>query len=137
VVSITARDYPASSPTNGWNEVFLPGGRDIDLKVVLSRAVAALYGKVTSSGKAAAGAPVFLEPFDLESGAGLTTVRTARTDLQGRYHFTGLAPGRYQVLSSFDFNQPTSEEMEAAHAVTIAVKEGTETSKDLELFVAQ
>jgi hypothetical protein len=41
------------------------------------------------------------------------------------------------VLSSFDFNQPTSEEMEAAHALTIAVKEGTETSKDLELFVAQ
>jgi hypothetical protein len=56
---------------------------------------------------------------------------------QGRYHFTGLAPGRYQVLSSFDFNQPTNEEMEAARAVTIALKEGTETSKDLELFVAR
>jgi hypothetical protein len=135
VVSITARDYSVSPPTNGWKEVFLPGGRDLDVKVLLSAAVATLYGKVTSSGKGAAGVPVFLEPFDLESGAGLTTVRTARTDLQGRYHFTGLAPGRYRVLSSFDFNQPTSEEMEAARAVTVALKEGTETSQDLELFV--
>ena len=107
------------------------------MKVVLSRSVATLYGNVTSSGKAAGGAPVFLEPFALELGAGLTTVRTARTDLQGRYHFTGLAPGRYRVLSSFDFNQPTSEEMEAARAATIALKEASETSKDLELFVAQ
>jgi hypothetical protein len=41
------------------------------------------------------------------------------------------------VLSSFDFNQPTSDEMEAARAVTIALKQGSETSQDLELFVAQ
>jgi len=108
VVSITARDYSAAPPANGWKEMFLPGGRDVDVKVVLSAAVATLYGKVTSSGKAAAGAPVFLEPFDLESGAGLTTVHTARANLQGRYHFTGLAPGRYRVLSSFDFEKPTS-----------------------------
>ena len=40
------------------------------------------------------------------------------------------------TLSSFDFNQPTSEEMEAARAATVALKEGSETSKDLELFVA-
>ena len=64
-------------------------------------------------------------------------MRTARTDVQGRYHFTGLVPGRYRVLSSFDFDQPTSEEMEAARAVTIALREGSETSKDLDLFVAR
>ena len=64
-------------------------------------------------------------------------MRTASTDLQGRYHFTGLAPARYRVLSSFDFDQPTSEELEATRAVTIALKEGSETSQDLELFVAQ
>ena len=137
VVSITTRDYSASPPTNGWKEVFVAGGRDVDVKVVLSAAVATLYGKVTNSGNAAAGAPIFLEPFDLESGAGLTTMRAARTDLQGRYHFTSLAPGRYRVLSSFDFDHPTSEEMEEARAVTIALKEGSETSKDLELFVGQ
>src|SRR5262245_31157407 len=56
VVSITARDYSAAPPANGWKEMFLPGGRDVDVKVVLSAAVATLYGKVTSSGKAAAGA---------------------------------------------------------------------------------
>lgn len=136
VVSITARDYPASPPVSGWKEVFLAAGRDVDVKVTLSAAVAMLYGKVTSSGKVAAGAPVFLEPLDLESGAGLTTMRTARSDLQGRYHFTSLAPGRYRVLSSFDFDQPTSEEMEAARAATIALKEGSETNQDLELFAA-
>ena len=57
--------------------------------------------------------------------------------MQGRYHFTGLASGRYRVLSSFDFDHPTSEELEAARAVTIALREGSETNQDLELFVSQ
>jgi hypothetical protein len=79
------------------------------------------------------GAPVFLEPFELDSGGGLIPMRTTRTDLQGRYRFTGLLPGRYRRLSSFDFSQPSGAEMEAAHAITIDLKEAGKTKQDLEL----
>jgi hypothetical protein len=140
VASITALergDYSSPPAADGWKEVFSQGGRVTPVKVVLSTAQASLHGKVIDAGKVAAGAPVFLEPLDLEWGAGLLTMRTARTDSQGRYRFTGLPPGNYRVVSSFDFGEPNRKDMDAGRAVTIAVKEGAETNQDLELFVVR
>jgi hypothetical protein len=130
-------DYSSLPAAEGWEELFLPSGRATSVKVVLSTAQATLHGKVIDSGKVAAGAPVFLEPLDLEWGTGLLTMRTARTDSQGRYGFTGLPPGNYRVASSFDFSEPNLKDVDTARAVTIAVKEGTETSQNLELFVVR
>ena len=130
-------DYSSPQASNGWKEVFLPASKAVYVQVVLSAAQATLIGKVIRSGKAAVGAPVYLEPFELSSGNGLITMRTARTDLQGRYRFTGLPPGRYLALSSFDFDQPSREEMQEARALTVTLKEASEASQDLELFVKQ
>src|SRR5262249_16238070 len=80
VASITALergDYSSPPAADGWKELFSQGGRVTPVKVVLSTAQASLHGKVIDSGKVAAGAPVFLEPSDLEWGAGLLTMRTA------------------------------------------------------------
>ncbi len=107
------------------------------LKVELSSTIAALHGRVTASlDHPAGGAPVFLEPVELESGAGLIALRTTRTDLQGRYRFSGLPPGRYRVMSSFDFDRPSAEEMEATRADEVSLKEAGDTNHDLRLFVA-
>lgn len=120
---------------NGWKEFLLSGY--VRVKVELSSAPAALHGRVAASlDHPAGGAPVFLEPVDLESGAGLIALRTTRTDLQGRYRFAGLPPGRYRVMSSFDFERPSTEEMEAARADGVSLKEGGDTGHDLRLFVA-
>jgi len=139
VVSISARGRSDASPAaaNGWKEFSLAPGDWLPVKVVLSSSLAVLSGRVTvSRDQPAAGAPVFLHPVDLEAGAGLTTLRTTRTDLAGRYRFTGLPPGRYLLLSSFDFEQPNESELQAARAATVSVKEDRETNEDVELFIS-
>ena len=139
VTSISARGRSDTSPAavNGWKEFSLAPGDRLLLKAVLSSSLAALSGTVTlSRDQPAAGAPVFLHPLDLEAGAGFTTLKTTRTDLAGHYRFTALPPGRYLLLSSFDFERPSQVELQAARAATASVKEGSETNQDLELFVS-
>jgi len=126
-----------SPALNGWKEFFMAQGGHARVKVELSSTIAALHGRVMASmDQPAGGAPVFLEPVELEAGAGLIATRTTRTDLQGRYRFSGLPPGRYHVLSSFDFDRPSTEEVEGARADEVALKESSDTSHDLRLFVA-
>jgi hypothetical protein len=60
----------------------------------------------------------------------------SRTDLAGHYRFTGLPSGRYLLLSSFDFERPSQDELQAARAALVSLKEGGETNQDLELFVS-
>jgi hypothetical protein len=65
------------------------------VKFVLSTSPAAVHGVVANeAGRQVAGIPVYLErtPGDL---------RTTRTDVNGEYHFFGLAPGTYRILSTF------------------------------------
>jgi hypothetical protein len=135
VAAITVdRGNLESRAVNGWKEFFLPGY--LQVKVELSSAIAALHGRVTTPTDQPAGsAPVFLEPVELEAGGGLIALRTTRTDLQGRYRFSGLPPGRYRVLSSFDFERPSAEDLEAARADEVALKEASDTNRDLRLFV--
>ena len=126
-----------SRAANGWKEFLLPPGGHTRVEVELSSAIAALHARVTASMDQPAGAPpIFLEPVELEAGAGLVALRTARTDLQGRYRFSGLPPGRYRVLSSFDFERPSAEDMEAARADEVSLKETSDTNHDLQLFAA-
>jgi hypothetical protein len=120
--------------TDGWNEIVL---RDFSPVVIkLSSHPAAIHGRVTGSGQdAAPGAPVYLEAFDQASGKRLIDLRTARTDMRGQYRFRGLAPGVYRILSTFEFDKPDSQTMEASGARSLTLSEGDDTAQDLELYV--
>jgi len=52
------------------------------------------------------------------------------------YRFSGLPPGRYHALSSVDFDPAQHRGDEKARADEAALKESSDTSHDLRLFVA-
>jgi hypothetical protein len=137
-VSITGGGHTdlQSARADGWNEIFLAAGPPTLLRVVLSARPAALRGKVTGwANEPAIGAPVYLEAIDHQEQKRVTDLRSIRTDKRGEFQFNGLAPGHYRVLSTFEFEDPDEQTMQAARAKTISLKEGVETVQDLDLYV--
>jgi hypothetical protein len=119
---------------DGWNEIVLRDFTPVFIK--LSSHPAAIHGRVTGSGQdPTPGAPVYLEAFDQASGKRLIDLRAVRTDLRGQYRFRGLAPGVYRILSTFEFDKPDSQTMEASGARSVTLSEGDDTAQDLELYV--
>jgi hypothetical protein len=125
---------PSDGRADGWNE-FFSGGGGPGVRFTLSSSPGAVHGKVKSGGDPAAGAPVFLEPFDLEPRRRVTDTIVTRTEADGQYRFSGLAPGNYRVLSSFEYRMPDSPTMTNAGAKPVKVDEGRDVQQDLDLFV--
>jgi len=123
-----------SGRADGWNDVYLRGFDAIMIK--LSSHPASLHGVVKGPGNdPVPGAPVYLEGFDKDTRKRLAELRTIRTDLRGQYRFHGLAPGFYRILSTFEYEKPDSDAMEAARALPLTLSEGTETAQDLDLYI--
>jgi hypothetical protein len=57
-----------------------------------------------------------------------------RTDVRGQYRFNGLAPGLYRILSTFEYEKPEPDEMEASGARALTLSESTDTAQDLDLY---
>jgi hypothetical protein len=125
----------ASRWTAGWNGITVePAAGALAVKFVLSPAPATLRGAVTRDGQPAAGAPVYLEAFDPETGVRLSDLRTTRTDVHGRYFFVGLAPGSYRLASTFEYQAPDSAAMGRAGAREVRIEAGRERALDLDLW---
>jgi hypothetical protein len=122
---------------DGWNEILLNGPGQSDVRFVLSAHPGTLHGVVKDAGKAVAGAPVFLEAYDLEAKRRLTDVRMTRTDVRGQYDFYGLAPGTYRVLGTFEYQTPDAASMDAARPQSVKIDEGQDQAADLDLWVAR
>jgi len=123
---------------DGWNEIVLtvPGPPASGAGFRLSASPASLHGIVTQNGREpAAGAPVYLELYDLEARKRLIDVRETHTDVRGQYQFYGLAPGNYRVVSTFEFLAPDSATMDSASPRTVQLEEGRDTTLDLDLYV--
>lgn len=121
---------------DGWNEIVAVPGPVIPLRFVISTKPAALHGTVSGPGRdAAAGAPVFLEPYDVPGRRPLGEVRFSRTDMRGQYYFYGLAPGDYRVVSTFEFRQLDSATLDLMAPKTVRLTEAKDDSMDLDLYV--
>jgi hypothetical protein len=130
---------PDRAHPEGWNEIVLAGGSNaaVPVRFTLSRSPGALHGAVKSASEPAIGAPVFLEAYDLPANKRLGDLRATRTDIRGQYHFYGLAPGGYRVLSSYDFQMPDPLDMTGANAQTLRIEEGKDLPTDLDLYVVR
>jgi len=116
---------------DGWNEVVLTGGSEM-VQVLLSATPGAVHGRVGGPGRTlVAGAPVYLEAFDLASRRRVKDVQVTRTNGAGQYQFTDLAPGSYRVLSSFDVDADGS--LDTTGTKILQVEEARDVALDLEL----
>jgi hypothetical protein len=116
---------------DGWND--FTGG--VGVRFTLSGSPGAIHGTVKSGADPAIGAPVFLESEDLEPARRVTQAYTTRTDVHGQYRFSGLAPGNYRVLSSFEYASVDSVIMSQAAAKQVMVETTHDIQQDLDLFV--
>jgi len=126
-------DIGARGRPDGWNEVVLGG--PADLKFVLSPRPATVHGVARTGHDAVPGVPVFLEAYDTDTRRRVADVRAIRTDTRGQYEFYGLAPGVYRLLSTFEFQNPDLQQMDAANPRLIRVAEAQNLEADLDLYV--
>jgi Carboxypeptidase regulatory-like domain len=106
-------------------DVHIALGQSREVTVVFGSQPGTLSGKVTTiDGEVAIGAPVFLNAVDADLRSRLGGVRMVRSDEKGMYVFSGLAPGRYEVISSFDIQDPGEAQwpLGIGQAVTIDQK---------------
>jgi hypothetical protein len=104
---------------------------------LLGASPGSLRGVVLAGQDRAPAAPVYLEGYDPDTRARTVDLRTVRADVYGNYEFTGLAPGYYRVLSTFDYQSPESEEMDLAEAKVVKIEKSDPRSLDLQLYVAR
>ena len=105
------------------------------VRFTLSSNVASLHGIVRDAGEPVTGAPVFLEPMDLDPARRVTGTYVAITGQHGQYRFASLAPGRYRLLSSFEYQMPDSKTMGNAGAREVQLDAHTDATRDLDLYV--
>lgn len=123
----------AASRADGWNPFV--ASTNSAIRVVLSNHPASLHGKVIFSfTNPAPEVPVFLETVDLDPNEP-PQVRQTRTDQSGNYRFTGLPPGRYRVLSSYDADPTNRLSLEAAHPRNVSLREAADEAQDLEIVL--
>ena len=130
---------PLPGRADGWNDVNYLSGPNYtaaSIRFTLSSSPGAVHGAVNLSSQPVPGVPVFLEPYDLEPAKRLGPMRMTRTDARGQYQFTGLAPGQYRLLGTFEYRSPDSTEMATARAIMVKVEETRDLQQDLELYVA-
>ncbi len=122
-----------SSRADGWNPYV--SSVNSGIRVTLSSHPASIYGRVVfSANNPAAEVPVFLETFDLDY-TDAPQVRQTRTDQNGNYHFSGLPPGRYRVVSSYDADPTNRASIEAAQPKNVTVRESGDEGQDLEIVL--
>jgi protocatechuate 3,4-dioxygenase beta subunit len=116
---------------DGWFGVDL--GQYPSLQANLSSRPATISGTITTAGKPVSGAAVYLEMYDAQANDARIRLFTGRADGSGTYRFAGLAPGRYRILSSFDFDPEDRSLMQRAANLTL--HEGDAATQSLEMML--
>jgi hypothetical protein len=127
--------WPPAGRADGWNDAVIDSYASV--RFTLSPNCGAVHGFVKSRGEPVAGAPVFLENVDLPVERRVRETYSTRTDLHGLYSISGLAPGNYRVLATFEYLQVDGAVMDSAGARSFKIDERTDAPQDLELYGIQ
>ena len=137
-IRFLANGTPVQGRAEGWNEQVVVSTVGLNsAKFVLSDSPGAVHGTVTLGSQQVAGVQVFLEASEIEPARRLRETFVTRTDTHGQYRFTGLAPGNYRLLATFEYKSPGAAEFDIAGAASVKVEETRDFQKDLDLYVAR
>jgi hypothetical protein len=119
---------------DGWQEMVSPSPLFGGLRFTVTAGASAIYGTLKGAEGPVAGAPVYLEAYNVNPSKRLADLRTAISGAHGQYRFSDLAPGAYRILGTFEYLSPDINAMTAAGAELVTVDAHSETSRDLELY---
>ena len=126
-------ERPEVSRADGWNEITVTGPSLVSY--VLSNKPGSVTGAVSmGANDPAPGAPVYLEAYDEKDHKRVVDLLTTRTDSRGKYSFTGLAPGTYRLVATFEYESPRTEDIDGMRPKVITVEEGREQQADISLW---
>lgn len=115
-------------------EFSLSPAEERELTVTLRSRPASLSGRVMAEADQPAGsAPVLLYPLDTELRSRMGGVRNTLTTDTGEFRFAGLAPGRYELLSSYSLEQTRGLIWPQGQGKTVELEEGAEPSITIRL----
>jgi hypothetical protein len=127
-------ERPEGSRADGWNEITVNNSGSV--RFVVSDKPGGVHGTVTQDAhEPAGGVPVFLEAYDEVTHKRVVDLLTTRTDLRGQYNFLGLAPGTYRLVSTFEYQSPTTGDIDAMSPKVFQVEEGRDQQRDLDAWV--
>jgi hypothetical protein len=128
-------ERPEGNHFEGWNEITVNSSY-CSVRIVVSSKPGGVHGTVTSgANEPAAGVPVFLEAYDEVARKRMVELRITRTDVKGHYNFVGLAPGTYRLVSTFEYQAPTTADIDAMSPRVFLVEEGRDQQQDLDSWV--
>ncbi len=108
-----------------------------NLPIFVSETAGAMEGNVIGVDfKPAPGVPVFLWTATDAARRSIGGSRMLISDVNGHYSFTGLPPGDYRVLATFDTNAADEELLDLAKAPSTHLDTGQRLSADQSLWIA-
>jgi hypothetical protein len=119
-----------------WFDLFFESRGYSMVAIALADQAAAMRGTVAKDGDAVPGAPVFLWPVDENARRSLHGFRQLIADVDGHFRFTGLPPGDYRMLATFDVTEIDEEKLDEARATTVHVDAGGAAQAELALWIA-
>jgi hypothetical protein len=129
------RPWRAERPSE-WHDVFVDQRASARIQVLISSQAGRISGTVKAAGASIPATPVFLWPVAEAARRSLGGTHQMLADTEGHYEFTGLPPGDYRILATFDYTQPELEVFEEAHAPSITVTSAQSAVVDVPLWVA-
>jgi protocatechuate 3,4-dioxygenase beta subunit len=139
VESITSSSFARerrSGQASDAFDVIIQGGTN-RITISVSDRAAQMEGTVTGpDAKPVAGAPVFIWPMTEMARRSLGGAKLTLADGKGHYQFTGLPPGDYRVLATFDASEGDQEIADAARVPLTRIDASQRLILDLALWIA-